>query len=131
MTTSRATMGVWCAVFFIAGAAAGAFGGFYFGAEWLINRWVAEQADDIKGDIDILKLLRAGNAVQAIETLESRLDDDLVVLEPEGYRLRRSVRDDMYAALRYAQQYRAEQPRKSRRAHVDEMVRNVLKRDYP
>ena len=130
MAISKAT-GVWCVVFFIAGAAGGVFGGFYFGAEWLLNRWVAEQAGDIKGHIDVLKALRAGNTGQAIEMLEVLVDDDLVVLEPEGYRLHRGVRDEMYAALRAAQQYRADQPRKSKRPHVDEMVRNVLKREYP
>jgi hypothetical protein len=130
MAISR-SVGVWCAVFLIAGAAAGAFGGFYFGAEWLLNRWVAEQAGDVKGDIEVLKLLRAGNAGQAIEMLETRLDDDLVILEPEGYRITRDTRAEMHGALRAAQQYRTEQPRKSKRTHVDEMVRNVLQRRYP
>ena len=123
--------GVWCAVFFIAGTGAGAFSGWYFGAEWLVNRWVAEQADDIKGDIELLKQLRAGNTLQAIEQLEGRLDDDLVTLEPEGYRVKKHVRAEMEIALRAAQQYRAEQPRKSNRAHVDEMVRDVLQKQYP
>src|SRR6266850_7639247 len=130
MAISR-SVGVWCAVFLIAGAAAGAFGGFYFGAEWLLNRWVTEQADDIKGDIEVLKLLRGGNTLQAIEQLEGRLDDDLVTLEPEGYRVKRHVRAEMQIALRAAQQYRAEHPRKSNRGHVDQVVREVLNKQYP
>jgi hypothetical protein len=116
----------------MAGAAAGAFGGFYLGAEWLLlNRWVSEQAGDVKGHVEVLKALRAGNAADALEMLETFLDDDLLVLDPEGYRLTREVRAEMHAALRAAQKYRTEQPRKSKRAHVDEMVRNVLQRQYP
>ena len=52
-------------------------------------------------------------------------------LEPEGYRVKKHVRAEMEIALRAAQQYRAEQPRKSNRAHVDEMVRDVLQKQYP
>ena len=124
------TLGVWCVLFFIAGVAGGAVGGWYFGAEWLVNRWVAEQADDIKGDIELLRLLHAGNTL-AIEQLEVRLDDDLVTLEPEGYRVKRRVRAEMDTALHAAQQYRTEQPRTSNRGHVDKMVREVLNKQYP
>ena len=116
---------------FIAGAAAGAAGGWYMGVSFLLDNWVTEQANDVRGHIELLKILRAGNASQGIEVLEMRLDDDLVVLEPEGYRIGPDTRKNMHGALRAAQQYRAEQPRKSKRVHVDEMVRNVLQKQYP
>ena len=130
MAISR-TVGVSLAASFLIGAAAGAIGGWYFGVQFLLNQWVQEQAGDVKGHLEALRKLRAGNPGDAIEFLESRLDDDLVVLEPEGYRLQPYVRSEMYAALRAAKQYRGEHPRKSRRGGVDEMVRNVLSREIP
>ena len=116
---------------FIVGAVAGAAGGWYVGVSFLLDNWVTEQSNDVKGHIEVLKILRAGNTGQAIEVLEMRLDDDLVVLEPEGYRIGPDTRKNMYATLRAAQQYRTEQPRTSKRRQVDEMVANVLKKQYP
>jgi len=125
------TVGVGLTVCFLLGAGAGGISGGYLGFYVLLNEWVQEQAGDVKGHLEALQKLRAGNTDEAIEFLESRLDDDLVVLEPEGYRLQAHVRTEMYAALRAAKQYRTEHPRKSRRGGVDEMVRNVLSREIP
>lgn len=130
MTISK-TVGVGLAVCFLLGAAAGGIGGWYSGHNFMLNAWVQEQAGDVKGHLDALQKLRSGNTNEAIEFLEARLDDDLVVLEPEGYKLQAQVRTEMYAALRAAKQYRTEHPRKSRRGIVDEMVRNVLSREIP
>lgn len=127
MAISR-TAGIGLVVCFLVGAAAG---GWYFGIHFLLNQWVQEQAGDVKGHLEALRKLRAGDTGQAIEFLESRLDDDLVVLEPEGYKLQPYVRAEMYAALRAAKQYRTEHPRKSQRSGVDAMVRNVLSREIP
>ena len=115
----------------VAGAAAGVATGSYLGFRLVLNNWVQEQAGDVRGHIALLRELRTGKPGEAIEMLEIMLDDDLVVLEPEGYQLQPGVREDMYAALRDAKQYRSEYPRKSRRSAVDEMVRNVLSREIP
>lgn len=113
------------------GAAAGVFGGWQLGVRVFLNGWVQEQAKDVQERINVIRQLRSGQSAQAIEALESRLDDDLVVLEPEGYSLRPYVRAEMHAALREAVRYRAEHPRQSSRAMVDEMVRNALSREIP
>jgi hypothetical protein len=125
------TVGVGLAVCFLLGAAAGGIGGWHSGHDFMLNAWVQEQAGDVKGHLDALHKLRSGNTNEAIEFLETLLDDDLVILEPEGYQLQAQVRTEMYAALRAAKQYRTEHPRKSRRGIVDEMVRNVLSREIP
>jgi len=130
MAISR-TMGVGLAACFLLGAAAGGAGGWHFGHAFMLNAWVQEQAGDVKGHVDALRRLRTGNANEAIEFLEALLDDDLVTLEPEGYRLDAPARSQMYAALRAAKLYRAEHPRKSRRGIIDEMVRNTLSKDIP
>lgn len=130
MAISR-TVGIGLVVTLLLGVAAGGVGGWYLGHRFMLDAWVQEQAGDVKGHLDALRKLRSGNTDEAIEFLESRLDDDLVVLEPEGYRLQEQARTEMYAALRAAKQYRSEYPRKSRRGIVDEMVRNVLSQDIP
>jgi hypothetical protein len=112
---------------FIVGAALGAVGGGYFGAMTVLSLWVQEQAADVKSDIAVIRQLRGGNAAQATEMLEARLDDDLIVLEPEGYHLSKDARASIVAAVGDAKKYRAEHPRKSSRTHVDAMVGNVLK----
>ena len=112
---------------FIVGGVAGGAAGWHYGAVRLLNHWVQEQADDVRGDIAVLRQLRGGNASQAAEMLESRLDDDLIRLVPEGYPLGKETSNATAPALGEAKQYRAEHPRRSKRAFVDEMVRNVLK----
>lgn len=123
------TVGAGLAVCFLLGAAAGGIGGWHFGHDFMLNAWVQEQAEDVKGHLEALQKLRSGNSNEAIEFLESRLDDDLVILEPEGYQLKAQARTAMYAALRAAKQYRTEHPRKSRRGIIDEMVRKVLSQE--
>jgi hypothetical protein len=112
---------------FIVGAAAGAVAGGYYGAMVVLSLWVQEQAQDVKGDIAVIRQLRGGNAAQATEMLEARLDDDLIVLEPEGYYITQDARASIVAAVGEAKKYRTEHPRKSNRTHVDAMVGNVLK----
>ena len=116
---------------FLFGIAAGGIGGWYLGNRYLLNAWVKEQAGDVKGHVEALQKLDARNVKETIEFLESKLDDDLIVLEPQGYQLKKPVRAEMYTALRAAKQYRMEHPRKSKRGSIDEMVRNVLSRDIP
>jgi hypothetical protein len=131
MTISKAVAIGLAFCFLIGIAAAAGIVGWYLGAPYLLNAWVKEQAGDIQGHIEVLQNLKTGNTPEAIEFLESRLDDDLIVLEPEGHKLQAHVRTEMYAALRAAKKYRIKYPRKSRRGSIDKMVQNVLSRDIP
>jgi hypothetical protein len=115
----------------ILGIAAAGLGGWHIGTTYLLNSWVQEQAGDVKGHLETLQKLRAGNTVEAIEFLETLLDDDLIVLEPEGCKLKEHINAQMHMALRAAKQYRTDYPRKCRRSSIDEMVQNVLSRDIP
>jgi hypothetical protein len=130
MAISR-KVGVGLVICFLFGIVAGGIGGWHLGIRFLLNEWVLEMAGDVKGHIEVLQKLNAKNVNEAIENLEYKLDDDLIVLEPQGYQLKQHVREKMYAALRAAKQYRMEHPRKSKRGSIDEMVRNVLSREIP
>lgn len=118
-----------CLIF---GIAAGGYGGWYLGTTYLLNSGIQKQAVDVKRHIEILENLRAGNIAEAIEFLESRLDDDLIILEPtERYHLKEYVSSQVHGALRAAKKYRSEHPRTSKRSTIDDMVRNLLSRDIP
>jgi hypothetical protein len=125
------TLGAGLVLGFLLAVAAGGIGGWHFGHRFLLNAWVQEQAADVQGHLGALQKLRSGDTNEAIEFLESRLDDDLVILEPEGYQLQAQVQTEMYAALGAAKHYRSEHPRKSRRGIIDEMVRNALSQEIP
>jgi hypothetical protein len=129
MAISR-TAGIGLTLCALLGTAAAGYGGWMFASRFLLNNWVQEQAGDVKDYVGALRMLRAGKTADAIELLETRLDDDLIVLVPEGQPLRPPVRAQMVAALGAAKQYRTEHPRTSRRPSIDAMVRNVLSREY-
>lgn len=124
-------VGVGLLVSFLVGAVAGGIGGWYFGMHSYLNAWVQEQAGDVNGNVVVLRNLREGKTDAAMEFVESRLDDDLVVLVPEDVELREHVREEMHSALRTAKQYRTDYPRTSSRSGVDEMVKNALSRQIP
>ena len=116
---------------FLFGIVAGGIGGWHMGTLYLLNEWVLEQAGDVEGHVEALQNLNTRNVNETIEFLESRLDDDLIVLEPQGYQLKQHVRAKMYKSLLAAKQYRMEHPHKSKRSFIDKMVRNVLTQDIP
>jgi hypothetical protein len=128
MTISKGTVAALAAAF-IAGAAAGAAGGGYLGVNWLLNNWVHEQTFDIETYVEALRKLKAGQAAQAIDLLEQRLDADLLALEPDFGRVDGQTRGEMQAALRAARQYRAEHPRKTALPGLDESIRKVLEKN--
>ncbi|MDX1375269.1 MAG: hypothetical protein R3357_06875 [Burkholderiales bacterium] len=103
MVITRAT-GIGLALAFVLAGAGAAYAGWKLSTQLLLNGWVQEQSGDVRGHIEALRLLRAGRAAEAIELLESRLDDDIIVLAPEGEDLRPPVEEEMRAALRAARQ---------------------------
>ena len=126
----KALVGVLAAI--IAGAALGlAVGwglGMERGASSVVDTTINKDARDVQSQIATLKHLRAGEIDQAIELIESNLDDQLVMFDPvEPYS---GISDNTYSevakALKQCKEYRVEHPRKSNRSFVDEMVKNVL-----
>jgi hypothetical protein len=121
---------LWISVLtFLAGAVAGSGAGFYAGFEftagWIGSNWLSEQADDIHAELALLSQLRADSSEQAIELLESNLDDDLISIEPDE-RINERTLTAIRQAITAAREYREQRPRTSDRSHVDAMVANVL-----
>lgn len=118
----------------IVGAAAGGYGGVRYGSAWILNECIHKDARDIQKAVAALKHLRAGERDQAVELIEARMDDDLIMFDPqEPYpRLKGETIAEMNKALGEAKAYRAANPRKSSRPGVDRMVADLLSRGrYP
>lgn len=96
----------------------------YFGSEWLY-----EQSRDVQESLTLLKLLRSGNQKEALENLESRLDDDLISMQPDEFISERTT-GEINKAVDAAKNYRLNYPRKSQRRFVDRMVQNVFERGF-
>jgi hypothetical protein len=118
----------------VVGAAAGGYGGVRYGSAWIVNECIHKDARDIQKTVVTLKHLRAGERDQAIELIEARMDDDLIMFDPhEPYPgLKDQTIAEMNKALGAAKEYRVSNPRKSNRPGVDRMVTDLLSRGrYP
>jgi hypothetical protein len=112
----------------VVGLAIGGYAGMHMMFSFFGNNWLHEQADDIQSRIVILKHVRGGKQAQAIELLESHLDDDLISIEPDKYINEQTIAD-INDAIREAKAYRSVYPRTSNRTHVDAMVNNVFSQE--
>jgi hypothetical protein len=109
----------------VLGSGAGFYAGFEFTAGWIGSNWLSEQAEDIHTELSLLAQLRGDSSEQAIEQLESNLDDDLISIEPDE-RINDRTLTAIRQAIAAAREYREQRPRTSDRSHVDAMVANVL-----
>jgi hypothetical protein len=112
----------------VVGLAIGGYAGMHMMFSYFGNNWLHEQADDIQSRIVILQHLRGGKQAQAVELLESQLDDDVISIEPDQYINARTIAD-INGAIREAKAYRSTHPRTSNRPHVDAMVSNVFSQE--
>jgi len=123
------------AVGLLAGIAAGTAAGWYFGASAgrnaILNEWIYNDARDLQAQVVVLRTLRERKADQAIELLETRLDDQLVQFDPQQPLPALTAREtgEIRKAIGDAKDYRAGFPRQSKRKFVDDMVRNLFARD--
>ena len=112
----------------IAAVLVGGYGASQLTATYLVDRNIDKDARDMQRQVKALQQLRAGDLAEAIELLESRLDDNLVLLDPqkpyEG--LGEQTRSNIRQAINAAKDYRARYPRSSSRPHVDDMVRHLF-----
>ncbi len=84
--------------------------------------------------VDVLQRLHADEDEEAMELLESWLDDNLIiVMEPSNYELVTDPRTIAHVDSAYweARAYREAFPRTSDRSFVDEMVANVWEAGPP
>ncbi len=107
----------------------GGASGFYAGVErtagWMGSNWLSELAEDVKTQVTLLEHLRSGDVEDAVELLESRMDDDLIAIEPDG-RISERTMAGIRGAITAVRHYRDLHPRMSNRPHVDGMVAEVL-----
>ena len=98
------------------------------GMSSVVDMALHKDARDVQSQVLTLKHLRAGETDQAIEALETNMDDGLVMFDPaEPYSgISEETYSEVAKALKQCKEYRAVNPRKSDRPHVDEMVKNVL-----
>ena len=106
----------------------GGYGGAQLTATYLVNLNVNKGARDAQKQVKVLQHLQVGEQQDAIEILESRLDDDLILFDPqkpyEG--LNENTQAAISTAVLAAKAYRQDYPRKSKRPLVDEMVNNLF-----
>src|SRR4030043_1758094 len=115
----------------VVGLAIGGYGGFRWGRSGIIDKCLYKDAGAIQSHVVILKHLRAAQTSQAVELLESQLDDALILFDPwEPYpRLTNRTISEINKAIRESKEYRSANPRHSTRPVVDKMVTNVFSRE--
>ena len=115
----------------VVGLAIGGYVCFRLGRSAIIDECLYKDARAIQSQIAILKHLRTAQTTQAIELLESQLDDALILFDPwEPYpRLTNRTISAMNKAIHESKEYRSAHPRISNRPHVDKMVANLFARE--
>lgn len=118
------------AMLVLAGFLIGGYGGSQLTATFLVNQGLNRDARDMQSQVMTLQHLREGEVLQAIELLESRLDNNLISFDPrepfEG--LSEQTQVSLEGAINQAKAYRQLHPRKSGRAYEDEMVENLFEK---
>jgi len=114
----------------IAGFLIGGYGGSQLTATFLLNQGLDKDARAVHLQVRALHHLQDGKVPEAIELLEAKLDDDLVLFDPqtpyEG--LSEKTQEEIENAITRVRHYRDKHPRKSDRPHVDDMVRKLFEK---
>jgi hypothetical protein len=115
----------------IVGLVIGGYGGARYGMSFVLDECLYRDAGGVQSQVVILRHLRAGEIDQAIEVLEARLDDDLIIFDPdEPYTgISDQAISEINKAIQVSREYRSANPRKSNRPHVDTMVGNILRQE--
>ena len=112
----------------VAGAAAGAYGGWRQGSASVLNECLYADAKQVQTSVAALKLLRAGERPLALEALEAGVDDTIVTFDADYSGIQGRTNSELGRALAEVKTYRSANPRKSSRPHVDQMVGYLLSR---
>jgi len=118
-----------------AGVAVGWPAGWYYGSSSgrnaILKEWIYNDAREVQAQVAVLRRLREKKAGEAIELIETRLDDQIVQFDPQEPFAMLTAREtgELRKAIGEAREYRAAFPRQSKRKFVDDMVRSVFSRD--
>ena len=114
----------------IASLLIGGYGGSQLAATYLVDQYINKDARDVQKQVTALQHLQAGDQQAAMELLESRLDDALILFDPqEPYQgLQDHTQAEISKAIVMAKEYRQHYPRSSKRRMVDDMVNNLFKK---
>src|SRR5262245_7998779 len=133
--TSRAKLLLGLALAFLlgglVGAGAGFYNGFNLGMTSMLQDWLVKDARDVQAQVVVLKHLRNGRTGEAVEIIESRLDDQVILFLPDepfkGLTARETA--PLHKAIGDLKDYRTDYPRQTKRKFVDDAVRNVFAGD--
>src|SRR5689334_10384517 len=67
----------------VIGAAAGFYNGLTFGMNAMLKDWLVKDAREVQAQVVVLRHLRDRQADQAVELIESRLDDQVILFQPD------------------------------------------------
>jgi len=112
----------------IAGFLIGGYGGSQLTATFLVEQNLNKDTRDVQAQVKALQHLRSGETHLALELLESRLDNDLILFAPkEPYDwVSDQTQASMQNTIKQAKAYRQQYPRKSKRRSTDDMVNNLF-----
>jgi hypothetical protein len=112
----------------IAAMLVGGYGGSQLAASYMLNQGLNKDGRAVQKQVKVLESLRAGDLIAATELLESQLDDNLILFDPqEPYEgLSEQTQVSLDKAIRSASAYRQQNPRKSKRNFVDEAVSKLF-----
>lgn len=115
----------------IVGAGAGFYYGFDFGMSYLLKDWLVKDARDVQAQVLVLRHLRNNRTDQAVEIIESRLDDQAILFQPDVPFKRLTSREtsSLHKAISDLKDYRAEHSRQSKRKFVDDAVHYLFAND--
>ena len=115
----------------VVGAGAGFYNGFNLGMTSMLRDWLVKDARDVQAQVVVMRHLRNSQTGQALELIESRLDDQVIMFQPDEpfKRLTERETSSLHKAISDLKEYRAEYPRQSKRKPVDDMVRYLFAND--
>ena len=115
----------------VVGAAAGFYNGLTFGMNAVLKDWLVKDALDVQAQVVVLTHLRNRQTDQAVEMIESRLDDQVILFQPDEPFRRLTPREtsSLHKAIGDLKDYRAQYPRQTKRKFVDDAVRNLFASD--
>lgn len=131
--------GYWKFLIGMAAVAAGISGSYLLGDYRGYHRSFSARTNDcvyggtleVESHLSALKNFRAGKTAEGIETIEARLDSQLLLMDPQHQfqPLNAITLAQIQKTIQNARAYRLAHPRKSKRSGIDTLVSDLFKRN--